>query len=340
MIRINYAAGSLVDTCSFYRGFGPLSQLAKKVQDVSVYNVTDLNWATLAQLDVIMLPRIYNENLLNGMDMCLNNFKPIWTDYDDNLFCVPRSNPSFHHFHGKEAILARAAERAHVITVTTEALYKTYLTYNKNTQVIPNAYDDCMFGEIPHHTGKRRKLLVWRGSNTHDEDLISISNDLVDVVNSSEFSDWKILFVGYNPAYLSCRMKPERVLYKEPLDIIDYFKFMTGLNAALMIVPLVDTEFNRAKSNIAWIEGTLAGASVFADDLPEFRRPGCSVVPKGQWGKTLLEVIRAANADGSFIQYNNDLSRTHIKEHLYLSSVNKLREDLVRNLSRKIRPQS
>lgn len=340
MIRINYAAGSLVDTCSFYRGFGPLSQLAKNTEDISIYNISDLNWATLAQLDVMMIPRIYNENLLHGMEMSLNNFKPVWNDYDDNLFCVPRSNPSFHHFFGKEAVLARAAERSSVITVTTEALYKTYRTYNKNTHIIPNAYDDCMFGEMPHHTGRRRKILVWRGSNTHDEDLISVADDIVSIVNSAEFSDWKMLFMGYNPAYITCRLKQDRILYKEPLDVIDYFKFMATLNAAIMMVPLVDTEFNRAKSNIAWMEGTLAGAAVFTDDLPEFRRPGCSIVKKGTWAKTLLEVIRAANSDPSFIQHNNDLSHAYIKENLYLSKVNKLREELVRKLSRKDRPQS
>lgn len=335
MIRVNYAAGSLVDTCSFYRGFGPLSQLAKNINDISLYNITDLNWASLAQLDVVMVPRIYNENLLTAMDMCLNNFKKVWTDYDDNLFCVPRSNPSFNHFHNKEAVLAKAAEKAHVITVTTEALYKTYRTYNKNTHIIPNAYDDCMFGEMPHHTGRRRKILVWRGSNTHDEDLISVADDIVAVANSPEFSDWKILFLGYNPAYITCRIKPDRVLYKEPLDIIDYFKFMAGLNAAIMMVPLVDTGFNRAKSNIAYIEGTLAGACVFASRLPEFNRPGCIDVAPGCWGKMLLAAVESANKDPGFIQRNNDTARTHIKEHLYLSKVNKLREDLVRGLANK-----
>lgn len=42
-----------------------------------------------------------------------------------------------------------------------------------------------------------------------------------------------------------------------------------------MIVPLEDNSFNRAKSNIALIEGTLAGATVMATNLPEFSDSWC-----------------------------------------------------------------
>lgn len=340
MIRVNYSSPSLTDTCSFYRGYGPLSELARSVDDFALCNITDLNWATLSQLDVVMIPRVYNENLLQAQQMAINNFKPVWVDYDDNLFCVPRSNPSYSHFANKEAVLARAAETATVVTVTTESLYKTYRTYNKNTITIPNAYNDSMFGEMPHHTGRRRKLVVWRGSNTHDEDLISVADDLVSTVNAPEFSDWKILFVGYIPAYITGRLMPDRVLYRDAMDVIDYFKFMATLNAAIQIVPLIDTEFNRAKSNIAWIEGTVAGAAVYSDSLPEFRKPGITNIERGKWGRTLLESIRAANEDPGFLQHQYEVSRAYIKENLYLSKVNKLREDMIRRLCRKGQRQS
>lgn len=335
MIRVNYASPSIVDSCSFYRGFGPLSELTKANDGFSLYHVNELNWATLNQIDVLSLPRVYEQQTYGALKMAINNFKPVWIDYDDNLFCVPRSNPSFAHFANKESILAQAAELASAITVTTEALYKTYKTYNKNTFIIPNAYNDQMFGPLPHHKGPKRKLLVWRGSNTHDEDLVPIADDLVAVVKSPEFSDWKILFIGYNPTYITCRVPADRVLYRDAMDIIDYFRYLPTLNAAMMVVPLADTEFNRCKSNIAWIEGTVMGAAVYASDLPEFRKPGIQNVSRGTLARTLLEAITQANKNGDFLQERYETSRAFVEENLYLSKVNQLRVDLLRVLAKK-----
>lgn len=335
MIRVNYASPSIVDSCSFYRGFGPLSELTKANEGFSLYHVNELNWATLNQIDVLSLPRVYEPQTYGALQMAINNFKPVWIDYDDNLFCVPRTNPHFSQFANRESILAHAAELASAITVTTETLYKTYKTYNKNTFIIPNAYNDQMFGELPHHKGPKRKLLVWRGSNTHDEDLIPVADDLVAVVKSPEFADWKILFIGYNPPYISHRMPADRVLYRDPMDIIDYFRYLTQLNAAIMVVPLADTEFNRCKSNIAWIEGTVMGAAVYASDLPEFKRPGIQPVPRGTLARTLLEAITKANKDGDFLQSHYETSREYIRANLYLSKVNQLRVDLLKLLAKK-----
>ena len=44
----------------------------------------------------------------------------------------------------------------------------------------------------------------------------------------------------------------------------------------LAVVPLKDNLFNHAKSNLAWIEATCAGAMTLAPDWPEWRRPGVS----------------------------------------------------------------
>lgn len=332
MKRIAYVSPSLTDTCSFYRGFGPLSHIAREKEGYAIQNVQDVNWASLCQADLMHIPRPYNETLLSAISIAKSNRKPIWVDYDDNLFCIPKSNPNYKAFSNKESEIAECVGLSTVVTVSTEALKKTFSTFHQDVRIIPNAYDDYSFGELPEFNPNKQKLVVWRGSPTHDDDLLMAESGIIEVVNSDSFKDWKILFLGYNPIYITSKLKPERVLFKPASDIMEYMAHLKSLNAALMIVPLVDTEFNRAKSNIAWIEATYAGMATLATPLPEFRKPG--VIPAESFGNDFKWTIQAINHTPEVISAKWSESYSYIKNNLYLSRVNKLREEIIDECSK------
>jgi len=90
----------------------------------------------------------------------------------------------------------------------------------------------------------------------------------------------------------------------------------------MFIYTLSDTPFNRAKSNISWIEATYAGSSVIAPEfLPEFANmPG--VITYNELMDSVFENVKDFNKS---LAITNDLSWRYIKENLLLSQVNNLR---------------
>jgi hypothetical protein len=106
------------------------------------------------------------------------------------------------------------------------------------------------------------------------------------------------------------------------MHIIDYFKFFNELNPNIFIYTLKDTQFNRAKSNISWIEATYAGAAVIAPSfLPEFANmPG--VIAYNELMDSVFENVKDYYKG---LAITNDLSWKYIKENLLLSQVNNKR---------------
>jgi len=92
-------------------------------------------------------------------------------------------------------------------------------------------------------------------------------------------------------------------------------------------VPLENTQFNQAKSNIAWIEATvLCGAVAIAPiDLPEFDKP-CVLRYKGPRGfDTVLNAVIGGRIDREDMVMQ---SQKYISENLRLSEINKERARL------------
>lgn len=340
MIRAVYACPSITDSSSFYRGFGPLTALCDQIDDLALYNFTQLDWANLRMVDVVFTSRMYSDNCVKACRMIRGLNRLLWIDYDDNFFCIPKHNPCYETLKNAAPEIMAILDLASVVTVSTEGLYKTYSQFSKNVQIIPNAYDDVCFGTLPYRQNERKKTIFWRGTSTHDDDLLPIAQQIVEVANSELCKDWCFVFMGHNPRYITDNIKQGRVFHFKEMDIIEYFNKLNLLMPAIMIVPLKDTEFNRSKSNIAWIEGTYSGAMTLASNLPEFRKPGVSLTDQDVFGRDLSQLIAKCNEDMKFIQEPYHASYTWIREELSLTKVNKKRESIIleRKKSRFPRP--
>ena len=64
--------------------------------------------------------------------------------------------------------------------------------------------------------------------------------------------------MGFSPWFLA---ETNNKMNVPSLDIVIYMKTLFDLAPSCMHVPLADNLFNRCKSNIAWIEGSYAGAT-------------------------------------------------------------------------------
>lgn len=322
------------DATSFYRGIGPLSLLRKQMPELNLIFAPDLNWPTVSMLDAAFLQRPYTKSHLQMAEMIKDMERPLWVDYDDNLFDLPTDNPAFPIYmtEATQQNIAKIIAMADVVTVSTKELKRVFQLpkspLNERVYVVPNALnDDLHFRRVK---AEKHKLICWRGSNTHHRDLMEFTPQIMAL--AERYKDWTWAFVGYNPWWLTDRLG-KRAVVVEPLDVIEYHRFMAKTRPAIQIVPLADSAFNHCKSNIAYIEAARVGGVTVAPDWEEWAAPGTlSYKSPDDFGLLLQSLMEGP--DWGFLEKLSNMSWDHVWE-TRLSQRNLKRIEIVKALTGK-----
>lgn len=317
---------NITDATSYYRGAGPLGHLRKQMENLNLLITTSVNWSTLTLCDAVFIQRPYAKEHVTVMEMAKDQGLPIWVDYDDDLFTVTMDNPT-HGMYGQEAVqknVAKCIAMADRVTVSTPHLKARLEKLNKNITVVPNAVDFKKLNSFrPEITFPRHKLITWRGSNTHQRDLMDYAEPIIREARKPD--GWTHTFIGYNPWFITQYIDNDKCKITEGLDIYEYWKFFHAIKPSVHLVPLSDTTFNRSKSNIAWIEATLAGAVTIAPEWDEWKKPGVTTYVNPKDFEEALGELKA-------MPNTLDLwraSMTYIEENLSLDIVNKRRSEVL-----------
>lgn len=261
------------DANSFWRCMGPMAYLAKhsggQIQIHLPPEDQPMAWDRVAEYDLVFMHRPCRPDDLTILQIARNLNIPVWVDYDDWLFHLPEWNPSIHSYHnpGIQATMAHIMACADVISTTTTALYYQLKKLNPHTVIVPNAYRSDLFPYRDiNHVGDK-PIFVWRGTATHDGDLLSVAEAL-------PYLPAKLYVLGSLPYTISRKMKPEQYQCIGHQDNLMYWKFIYDLSPQFFINPLDPCFFNQCKSNIAWMEGLHCGALTIAPELPEWKRLG------------------------------------------------------------------
>lgn len=349
---IVYAPNPL-DATSLYRAHGPFSALRRRVPDLLISEGTQFDWRIMKSADAIFLQRPAMDSHVATINLARVNRCPTWVDYDDDLHAVTFSNPTF-GLYGKPKIQNNVVEimaKAHAVSVSTPVLaekFKQTLESFKFAEqkdpmwilnpdkihVVPNAYDEELLVPLdPRFPRQPNKLVCWRGSATHQADM-AIHKDAFCRAWAKHL-DWTINFVG-SPFWQFIEavdnipgIAPERNVMTETLDPINYFDFLRLVQPALMIVPLEDSPFNRAKSNITWLEGLHAGAISLAPDFEEWRRPGVINYSSPQDFGDKLDAFLSGKYDHRKMWCEG---AAYVNEHLLLTRVNGKRQVILQHL--------
>jgi len=258
--------------------------------------------------------------------MAKANKKRVWVDYDDDLFTVPVGNPAF-KIYGEPEVqqnVRKCMAMADLVTVSTEKLRGIAYQYNPNTHVIRNAYNEFIFGRRPEPMKDRRKLVVWRGSATHDADLAYLMPEITSLVE--RFKDWTFCFIG-EPFWQLKRILPEKqALFVKSVDQMEYWEMLGQIQPAVMMVPLEPNAFNESKSCIAHIEGSYGGAVTVAPHWEEWKLPG--VLPYRDKQTFVYQMVRCMEGREDLVARNSE-AWEYIERELCVSKANKKRYDLL-----------
>lgn len=117
--------------------------------------------------------------------------------------------------------------------------------------VVPNA---VLPEDMPEEQSPYKGFVCWRGSQSQHADIENDETKVVYNENAARFARW--FFWGYHPA----SMRRENAKGLPRVDLVQYIFGLPIQGINIMWKPLQENQFNDAKSNIEWIEATIAGA--------------------------------------------------------------------------------
>lgn len=202
-------------------------------------------------------------------------------DLDDDLLALSADHPENSYYHDLKPIILWAAVNADQMWVSTAALADTYRSIAADVVTVANTLDYRVWSpELSAEPMPDEPIrFVYMGTSTHKldfEELIApsfeklrsefgekVHLDIIGVLsNAQSDSPWSIL----TPPSTSALAYPA------------FAAWMRSLHGhAIGLAPLCDTPFNRAKSNIKWLEYSGLGLATIATDLPPYQadsRPG------------------------------------------------------------------
>lgn len=323
------------DPTSWYRAMGPFTHLNKQIHDLDlIFAVDTLNDIDVLNSDIVFMQRPFLPQHLQAARVIKKMNRPLWLDYDDNLFAVPTDNPTYGMYGSQrgQSDLKEIMSLADVITVSTDHLRQKILEVNPMVITIPNALDEITLGFREHRHTLREKIIVWRGSASHERDLRSVADQIIDISNDQKFEEWTWYFIGYNPWFITDKMPKKNVVIMPQKSFLEYFHVLNALNSAIHIVPLDKNEFNLSKSNIAWMEAMFAGGICIAPDMPEWKRNGtCLYNDPSHFWSYLTSAMILGNEQ---IKIENQAGWEFVKSELSLLNVNNARAKIIENLYR------
>jgi hypothetical protein len=318
--KVLLVAAQRTDGTSYYRAVTPYSRI--KELDLVEPDGKMLSWATLSTIDVCVFQRPASSFDVNCIEAAKRYNKPVIVDFDDNGFAVNSENPAyeFYSMDDKREAMRAILKLADVVTVSTQALKDALLKEapTANIEVIVNAVDDTMFSLKPC-TLERNKIILLRGASSHSQDWGAYKEAIIETM--AENPDWQLAVMGM---HLEWMRNIKNIRLYQFTSIPEYFETLMQLLPAIQIVPLEFNEFNLCKSNVAALEGTLAGAAVMASDLPEF--DGFLKFWSRETFKDKINLL-INNPDIRQFHYENALDRLPL-----LSRTNEQRRDIIERL--------
>lgn len=184
----------------------------------------------------------------------------IVVDIDDNIWQIPVGNIA----RGTESenahrafMLTESVQCADYVTVSTSPLKTALKDLNENITVLKNLIDP---DEWKTPRKKHKKVRIgWVYSPTHYPDKVVIEDALKEI---SKREDTEIVIFG---ATMNIFDFPTTNIAAVRFD--EYPKLFRSEGIDISVGPLQKNEFNECKSNIKWLESTLAGAAFIGSNV-------------------------------------------------------------------------
>lgn len=261
------------------RLIGPLALLERaglaEVQIIALNEISYLETGPIDQADVVIFQRIAGPPvMLQLLDYARSKGALTIYEIDDNLLETPPLNPNFAYYHDPttRSVMISLMARSDAITVSTAPLMEQLRQYNENIRVIPNCVDLELFSERVAQPERGEEpagaptIVGFAGTKTHAEDFKVAIPAIKRILRESP-AQVIFRFLAFVPHELEGL--PGVEFWEGTPDLRAFARLMQRSGFDFALAPLKDNIFNRAKSDLKFLEyGALGIPCLFSNVHP------------------------------------------------------------------------
>lgn len=226
---------------------------------------------------------------------------------------------------------------ADVVLVTHDRLAEEVAVYNKNVHVCPNAIPRKGQFDIEREPYYLTRLF-WQGSDTHREDVALLRTPIDRLAPIAD--KIKMVMAGYaeNHEHWYHMVHDYTASLKHQYKLIPYAPineyYAAYAHADICLVPLLNSKFNRHKSNLKILEAANLGLPVIVSEVhPYLDMPVLYCKNSGDWIKHINRLVaskkRQKEAGQQLAEY--------CQEHYNFNKINNMRKQIFEYEGKKVR---
>lgn len=188
-------------------------------------------------------------------------------DIDDEPFDINEGHPLYKEIKEKSERVRRMIEISDWIVVSTPQIKESLKSFGKRITVIPNAIDPKIW-EVKRKKRTDSKIRIgWVGSGSHRADT-PVVNEVFDKI-LKKYPNVEIHLCGFvsNDSNRGNR----EFHHKGTMSYAPFPQFLADLDLDIAVAPLIDTKFNRSKSNIKWLESSMLEIPMVLSKIPPYQ---------------------------------------------------------------------
>lgn len=220
---------------------------------------------------------------------------PVVLETDDNIEAVRPYNPGYSGYHpGSDALMwgKDVVKRVDAITVTTKNLEELHKK-NCPTYVLPNSLDVEWRSSFEKKVWPDGEVHIgWLGSSAHYENLKLIEEPVIEILKKYPHVHFHTMDMYRMALWKDLSEDLKKRVHTIPWATLKHWpKTIADQGLDIGLAPAVDNLFNRAKSNLRYLEYSMCKTAVIASPTECY-----SCIKDGKTGLYALEAIDWFNA--------------------------------------------
>ena len=199
--------------------------------------------------------------------------EPVLMEIDDYAFGVDSSNPNARNYDPTADActnIKHQLEMSDAVIVSTEELKKMYLPFNKNIHVIPNAIDFSIFDKLKNNKHKSFINIGWQGGSSHKKDLKIVEPVIKAILK--KYKNVRFTILGGDEGMPESLKRNKRIKWvNDWIPVNKYPAYKASFGFDIELAPLADTQFNRCKSNLRYLEASALKIPVVASNVGPYK---------------------------------------------------------------------
>ncbi len=260
--------------CTFARIITPLRAL-EAMGEITYRQVRIVPWSGVAfrrilrdltRWDVLWVARPRHYLMLPLIREARRAGVPVLVDIDDWLVEQPDAHNAaqWAGTRTSQETMRAALRDADAITVSTPILAERCAELGLRAHVVPNAVDCTQFTRQPRDEGP--VTVGFGGSMAHLDDVPLVAPGLLSLLRERP-DRARVVSIGCPIPQLEGMV---RYTYMAAVAATDYPRVLSDLRIDIGLAPLQDTPFNRAKSDIKYLEYSATGAATIASPVAPY----------------------------------------------------------------------